>query len=204
MGIRQNELRLPQCTKSSPVFPQEALERYIKKVPTILNKSNTHEFDLFVQHLLNLKTLPTKDLSLRLYSFTYSLDSSGTPLIVMTTQGSSMIQEVNPIRRSLTNARNWIVKLTLKAEEILEENGLPVTKAGDLVRLTSAWDIAKSSSRKSMGLDYQLEAIRLGYDAEKVLFIERQGIPVQEYEEAIKLPLELRYALYPHPKLYRK
>lgn len=173
------------------------MERYIKKVPTILNKSDTREFDIFVQHLLNLKVRPTQDLRLRLYSFTFTTDDAGTPLQVMTTQGSSIVQEVNPIRRSLTNARNWIVKLALKAEEILEENDLPASKAGDLVLLTSAWDISKTCSRKSMGLDDQLKAIRLGYDAEKVVAIERLGIPLHEYEEAIKLPLELRYALYP-------
>lgn len=192
--------RLPLCVQKKMPHKTRALTKYIQRDAADLDRTTSAAgFESFTSSLLNLKALPSQ-LDLRLYSVSFG---SNPREVIMTIQGTSLFNAPNPIHRTVSNARDWILKLVLAAEDILLENNLDVRKAPDLVMLTSAWDRRQATSRRSMGLEEQLDAIRFGYTWQSILPIEAEGIPLTHRKDALKLPAELREALYPKPSLMR-
>lgn len=196
MSNARASLRVPLCISRLSSFERAKLTHYMRLENNLLDrKGRRKDFDRFVMDLLSLDGDPSPaGLRLRLY------DSARTDMYgmvrVMTSHGSSLIKEVNPVSRNISDARDWVLRIVYAAEDILIENGLNPMKAPDLVMLTSSWDTQQTASRKSMGLAEQLEAIRLGLSWQDVLVVESKGIPVSEWEVAKKLPAELLDSLY--------
>ena len=156
--------------------------------------SLTKKFHVKVHKLLDEDDFNAR----RFHLYTLRVNSffSTEKLNVTTIQTTSLFHEPNPVHRTQEQMLRWLQDCLSAARIILKAEKLPLTRAGDLVILTSSWDNLFSCGRSSFGVERQLEYIRRGMTLNDVDDMESKGISFQEMEEFRHIPKSVRDALY--------